>query len=268
MKEKPINILVQEAQQGDLNALNKLLQQVQDKIYHLSLKMLLYPPDAADATQEILIKVMNSLNSFQGKSQFTSWVYRVASNHLLTTKGKLSRQFQMPFEAYAALIDQGQQIPVNYTQNKGELKLLEEEVKVSCTHGLLLCLNEKNRLIYILGDILEFKSEEASKILDITAGSFRKQLSRSRTKIRSFLQEKCGLMNPRNSCRCKKKIDFLINQNIIDPNELRFAPYTKRSIDLFDKIEQLEKVTALYRSTLHYPTPQKFAQQIKQIYES
>ena len=92
----------------------------------------------------------------------------------------------MPFKEYEKLIDTGQSSRVSYTQNQGELRLLEEEVKVSCTHGLLLCLNESGRIVYILGEILEFNSKEGSEILNISPENFRKQLSRARKKNQGF----------------------------------------------------------------------------------
>jgi len=141
------------------------------------------------------------LSTFKGESQFTTWAYRVATNYLLTEKGKKSKVFSMPIEDYGKLIDAGHSENILTAKNEGELKLLEEEVKISCTHGLLLCLNEKSRMAYILGDILEFNSHEGAAIMGINSEHFRQLLSRSRNKIRKFLNQKCGLANPSNPCR-------------------------------------------------------------------
>ena len=130
-----LNILVKKANSGDSKSLELVLLEVKDLIYNLSLKMLLFPEDAKDATQEILIKVVTHLSTFNYRSQFKTWVYRVATNYLINHKGKKSAEFAMPFEDYAKLIDSGQSDFVRYTSNEGELSLLEEEVKVSCTQG-------------------------------------------------------------------------------------------------------------------------------------
>jgi hypothetical protein len=171
----------------------------------------------------------------------------------------------MSFDDYATLIDSGLSNEVKYAKNEGELSLLEEEVKVSCTQGLLLCLNPSDRMVYILSDILEFNGNEGAKIIGITAENFRKKLSRSRTKIRNFLSNKCGLANPNNPCRCSKKIDFLTEQNIINPKGLRFATVTKRSIDLVKKLSDLEKSVAVYRSVPVLEAPHSIFEEIKQI---
>jgi len=258
-----LKILVERSNSGDRNALELVLIEIKDLVFNLSLKMLLYPEDAKDATQEILIKIITHLSDFNYKSQFKTWVYRVATNYLLTYKGKQAKEFAMPFDDYADLIDLGQSNEVRYSKNKGEQALLEEEVKVSCTQGLLLCLNDLYRMVYILSDILEFNGVEGSKILGITAENYRQILSRSRKKIRSFLNNKCGLANPKNPCRCHKKIDFLIDQKIINPKDLRFAKFSNRSIDLVEKISDLEKSVAIYRSTPNFPTPEIILKEIK-----
>lgn len=263
MKES-LEIVVERAKNGDRKSLNRLILEVKDLVYNLSLRMLLYPMDAEDATQEILVKIVTHLSTFKGESNFRTWVYRVATNYLLTQKSKKNREVAMGFEAYGVLIDTGQSDTITYTENLGEQRLLEEEVKVSCTHGMLLCLNETNRMVYILGVILDFNSKEGAEILGIRPENFRKQLSRSKAKLRNFLQAKCGLANPENPCRCTKKIDFLIDQQRIDPTALRFANQEQRSIELLKVITKLEKTAAIFRSTPQYATPERVVLKMKE----
>lgn len=263
--EQPIEILVEKANSGDKRALETVVMEIKDLIYSLSLKMLLFPEDAEDATQEILIKVITHLSTFSHQSKFTTWVYRVATNYLLTHKGKRSKEFAMPFDEYSILVESGQSSVVNYSKNEGEISLLEEEVKISCTQGLLLCLTELDRMVYILSAILEFDSNEGGAILGITPQNFRKKKSRAIGKIRNFMNNKCGLANPDNPCRCTKKIDFLIQKQIIDPHKLRFAHISGRSIDLIDQISHLEKSVAIFRSNPKFNAPDTLVHKIKEI---
>lgn len=247
--EKKLEKWVDAAKAGDQKALELVILEIKDWVYNLSLRMLLFPADAQDASQEILIRIVTRLSTFKQQSQFKTWVYRVATNYLLTVKGKRAKQFAMSFEDYANQIDRGQSSNVRFAQNEGELNLLEEEVKVSCTHGLLLCLNEKSRIAYILGCILEMDSKTGAQIMEVRPENFRKLLSRARAKIKNFLNQKCGLANPSNPCRCKRKINFLAENEIIDPGNLRFAPHTNRSIELINQIGKLEKHLGIYQST-------------------
>jgi len=166
--KKSIKSTIEKAKSGDKKALELVVLEVKDLIYNLSLKMLLFPADAQDVTQDILIKVITRLSTF---------------NHLLTYKGKRASEFAMPLEEYADLIDRGQSHHVKHAANDGELSLLEEEVKVSCTQGLLLCLNTSDRMVYILSEILEFNGNEGAEIMGLAPQNFRKKLSRSRIKV-------------------------------------------------------------------------------------
>ena len=267
--EKDLESKIEQALSGEHKALESIVEEVKDLVYNLALKMLLFPEDAEDATQEILIKMITHLSTFQQKSSFKTWAYRIASNYLITEKSKRKYQAKrISFEAYGDQIDKGQSDAILYTSNEGEISLLEEEVKVSCTHGLLHCLNPTNRLIYILGDLMDFNSIEAAEILEMTPAGFRKQLSRSREKVRNFLTQKCGLVQPDNPCRCKRKIDFLIDQELIDPQALRFAQHTNRSIDLMNKIDSLDKTLEVFRSVPVMETPEAVLKEVKQVIKS
>jgi RNA polymerase sigma factor (sigma-70 family) len=78
--------IISQGLEGDQKSLTALIEAVQDKVYTLSLRMLADPEEAQDAAQEILIKVVTKLSLFQGKSSFPTWVYKIASNTLLTSR--------------------------------------------------------------------------------------------------------------------------------------------------------------------------------------
>ena len=78
--------LVNLAASGDRKALEELIASVKDKIYNLSLRYLWHRQNAEDATQEILIKIITNLSSFEGKSLFSTWCFRIAVNYLLNLK--------------------------------------------------------------------------------------------------------------------------------------------------------------------------------------
>ena len=61
-------------------------------VYQICLMLLKNVPDAEDATQEILVKVMTRLATFKGQSAFTTWVFRVAANHLQSYRKHLFAQ--------------------------------------------------------------------------------------------------------------------------------------------------------------------------------
>jgi RNA polymerase sigma factor (sigma-70 family) len=83
MTADSLAVLVRRAQEGDRDAVESLLLAVRDNIYRLALRMTGDADDALDATQEILVRVLTRLSTFNGEAAFTTWVHRVAVNHLL-----------------------------------------------------------------------------------------------------------------------------------------------------------------------------------------
>lgn len=68
--------LARRAADGDQRALSELLRGLQDPMYRLALRFLGHPHDAQDACQEILVRIMTHLSSFEGRSKLTTWAYR------------------------------------------------------------------------------------------------------------------------------------------------------------------------------------------------
>ncbi len=251
------------ATNGDRHALERIILSVQDMIYNIALKMLWHPEDAQDATQEILLKVITNLSSFESKSTFNTWVYRLSINTLINFKNRIQQQ-KISFEAYAIQLHQGFADDIHYTSNESERKLLIIEAKVGCSNAMLQCLNADSRLVYILGEILEFNSTEASFILDIPPSNFRKKLSRARIKMNSFLQANCGIINPKNTCRCHKKVDDAIQKKRINPQQLLFAK-TNETEQLINSIHSIQTHITLYQSNPEYQAPETILHDIKNL---
>lgn len=260
--------LVRKAVDGNRAALEELVLAIQDQIYNLAMYMLWHPEDAKDATQEILIKVITNLSSFRFESAVTTWGYRIASNYLLTTRKKNAARSAMTFEDFEKDLEQGL-APAN-KHSMPDQKILEEEVKIGCTRGMLLCLDRKYRLAYVLGDIFEVKSEDAGTLLNISAETYRKRLSRARRRIRNFMKKNCGIINPEASCRCHKQIKPAIRKGRVDPDHLLFAAPKQLQDDgmlkkRVRKIEELHEAASVYRSHPNHEAPDAMLDKIRQI---
>jgi len=227
-------------------------------VYGVALRFLWHPQDAEDATQEILIRVITGLGGFRGDSGFRTWVYRVACNTLLTLRKQRMEQRSISFEEFAEDLVRGLSDDPLEVEHDVEQELLLEEVKIGCTLAMLLCLDRNHRLAYILGEIVELDHHEAAEVLEITPAAFRKRLSRARASITSFMTSRCGLVNPANACRCRRRVATAIDLGRVHPAKLLFASsldHAKRFPQVLVKIRRLEeirRVAALYRS---HPDP-------------
>ncbi len=156
--------LVARARAGESEALEELVRRHQAWIYNIAMRMLYHPQDAQDATQEILIKVLTHLSSFEGRSTFRTWLYRIVVRHVLNTK-------------------------------RGHLEPA----------------------------MLSFSCAVGAELLEISRGNFRQRLARARRDLHNFMNDKCGLVNQANPCRCAKKTRGFIQAGYVDPRSLLFA---------------------------------------------
>jgi RNA polymerase sigma factor (sigma-70 family) len=268
-----LETLVEQAKEGDREALEGVVCRIQDKIYGLSLRMLGYPPDAEDAAQEILLKVITHLSDFRGESAFTSWVYRIASNHLLSTRKKIAEKKGITFQLWEELIhsDAGDR---KETLPEAEERLLAEEVRVGCMQGMLICLEREVRLAFILGTVFEVTSEEGAYILGISPAAFRKRVSRGRKKIQDFMLKNCGWINPNNPCRCKEQAYRDLKSGWIKRDRLNFAgkpcgPGNQNdALKRLDELEEIARVVVMFRSYPDYAAPDAFAGIVKDLIDS
>src|SRR5215471_10855629 len=98
------NLLIS-ARSGDRQALEELLYRHQGWIFNIALRMLYHPQDAEDATQEILVKILTRLSSFEGRSTFRTWLYRIVVNHLLNIRRSRVEEPAYNFRMYGEDLD-------------------------------------------------------------------------------------------------------------------------------------------------------------------
>ncbi len=242
--------LVAAAVGGDQRALEQLLRTVADDVRHLAQRMLWHPQDAEDATQEILVKVATRLSTFRGDARVTTWVYRIAVNHLLSTRRRRAEDPALTFADFGR--DLAEDLDTAHDPRGVDEALLAEEVMVGCTQGMLLCLDREHRVAYVLGDVLELSSDEAADVCGIAPAAFRKRLQRARERIQRFMQGHCGLLDPGNACRCRRRIGAAIGRERVDPDNLLFA---RRVGALKLDMERFTDAGAIFRSHPELRTP-------------
>ena len=198
--------LISQARNGNRDALEKLVLRHQAWIYNIAVRMLHHPQDAEDATQEILIKVLTRLASFECRSSFRTWLYRIVVNHVLNMKRGRVEHASLDFAFYGAALDNTPDLELADPKSASpDTDLLVTEAMISCTSGMLLCLDREQRLTFILGAIFGVSDTVAAELLEISPDNFRQRLARARRDLRNFMNDKCGLVNHANPCRCAKK---------------------------------------------------------------
>lgn len=252
------NSLIKEAVNGSKSALEELVKEHYTFIYNLAFRFVFNHTDAEDLTQEVIIKVITHLSQFSFKAGFRTWLYRIVLNHFLNT-----RKFKVENEI-RSFNDYGKDLEKIPCADLNEIEISEkreviEEARIGCMTGMLLCLERKQRLTYILGEIFDIDSITGSKLLDISAANYRQQLSRARKSLYNFMNNKCGLINTQNPCRCRKKVKGFIQAGYIDENNmefnnhfvLRISDIATKKADQFSSLLD-KKYSALFKDHPYY----------------
>jgi hypothetical protein len=185
-------------------------------------------------------------------------------NYVLNMKrGRVEvRHVSIDFASYGAALDDSPELELADPKGtSAETGLLVTEAMISCTSGMLLCLDREQRLTFILGAILEVSDTVAAEVLEITPDNFRQRLARARRDLRNFMNDKCGLVNQANPCRCAKKTGGFIQAGYVDPQNLLFvrerirevrqvAPKVQETINALDG-----KCAEIYRGHPFYKAP-------------
>ncbi len=256
--DNELQALIGQAVAGDKQSMETLLVGVQDLVFNLSLRMLGTFPDAEDASQDILLKVMTHLPSFRGESAFSTWVFSIAVNHLKNYKKHRFAKYPFSFDYYGddILHAKVQEVP-DLTQDV-EKAVLAEELKQSCTNVMLQCLDTESRCIFILGTMFRVDSRIAGDILGITPEAYRQRLSRVRKKMAGFLTEYCGEYG-KGACYCGERVNYAIKNHRIHPSRLDFYNAVPKQVmlDVTAAMEEIDAISQEFSFFRLYEPPER-----------
>jgi RNA polymerase sigma factor (sigma-70 family) len=257
--------LVEQARSGDRKALEALVKLSKDLVYNLAVRMLGNPADAEDVSQAILIRVVTGLASFRGDSAFRTWVYKIASNHLLTARTQRAGSKEQTFEGLEEILAPAIEADLPALEDQ----VLVTQARVTCTTAMLMSLDRDHRLAYVLGEVLELSSDEGATVLDIAPEAFRKRLSRARDRMAEFTQRGCGLVNEKAPCRCAKQAACFAKAGYLKRETAAWANHPVRQPQLkaqpLEGHGELERVAAVFRSHPEYAAPDSLVAGLKAV---
>lgn len=264
-------LLIDQATKGNKEALETVILSIRDLVFNLSLRMLGTFPDAEDASQDILLKIMTHLSSFKGESSFTTWVFRIATNHLINYKKHMFAHFPLSFEYYGDDIEKADISSIPDLTQSVEQAILAEELKMSCTNVLLQCLDAESRCIFVLGTMFKVDSRIAGDILDITPEAYRQRLSRVRHKVADFLSDYCGEYG-KGKCHCRDRLNYAIQSHRLNPSSLDYTEASaipvEQMMQFKDAMEEIDDMSAQFSFCKTYESPERTKQFFRQFLES
>ena len=194
--------LTEAALGGDRQALEELLLGVQDMVFNLALRMLGTVPDAEDAAQEILVKVMTRLASFRGESSFATWLYRLASNACIDflRREKRRRSLSMTVCLDDETCERQAELPDQ--RSTPEQHLERQELRRAIRDGLQR-LSEEHRQVLVMREVSGLSYAEIGQVLELEPGTVKSRIARARLALRKALESEGNLLDGIASVRGK-----------------------------------------------------------------
>ena len=187
--EKEIDAnLIAELKSGNVDAFDKIVQRYQRKIYALSFNITRNQMDAEDVVQDVLLSIYRKIDTFQGKSAFSSWVYRITLNATyMKLRSKKKEKHVSLDDDYPAFNKSGFMFekPFDWSSSSDSL-LFSNETKEMIEKAVNL-LPEKERVVFILRDVNGLSTEKAGEILDLSIPAVKSRLHRARLFLRKKL---------------------------------------------------------------------------------
>lgn len=175
--------LVEAHREGDPDALSELLQSYQKRVYSVCYRMLRNVDEAADLTQDTLVRLVENLHKYDGRAKLSTWIIRIAMNacisHMRKTKVRKSVDQAGPFEGSLVGV-------VNTAELSSDDRVEQQE-----THSLLdkamMSLDPDMRSVLVLRDMQGLEYEQLAEALEIPVGTVKSRLFRARAALRNAM---------------------------------------------------------------------------------
>jgi RNA polymerase sigma-70 factor (ECF subfamily) len=176
--------LVAAAQAGDARALDALLRRHYDKVHAICRRIAGSARDADDAAQEAMIGIVRGLPRFDGRSQFSTWIYRIATNAALD---ELRRRKRRP--ALALVSDEGEAAEIADPRAERTVEAAVERMRIDAA---LDALGDEFRTAVVLRDVADLDYAEIAEVLGVPVGTVKSRIARGRSQLAATLGNRPG----------------------------------------------------------------------------
>lgn len=188
----PDEALVEKAKAGDFAAFEELVAAHQERVYRLALRMVGTESDAQEVVQDALLSAWRNLQKFEGKSQFGSWLYRIAANAALMMLRTRRRHPQVSMEDVTALgADEAGTNGFGAAAGDDWSKRPDDQLQSTELRAAIQAavdeLPESSRAVFLVRDVEGLSTEETAEALGLSVPAVKTRLHRARLSLREAI---------------------------------------------------------------------------------
>lgn len=181
--------LLKRLRDRDERAFRELVAAHRDRVFNITYRMLGNRAEAEDVAQEVFITVFKQIDTFEERSKFTTWLYRVAVNHTKNRIKYLSRrQDKNKDELDDNAHSPGSNGAIGQAMPRAPDAALEDAKMGDILREAVQSLDEEQRTVVILRDIEDLSIEEICEITGMPDGTVKSRLHRARLALRKKLE--------------------------------------------------------------------------------
>jgi RNA polymerase sigma factor (sigma-70 family) len=179
-----IDRLVARAQRGDAVALEALCARVRPMLVRHARRLLGRSADVEDAVQDVLMIACTRLATYRWEGSFAGWLYAIATRSMLRRAAVAPHDVALAVElAERALVSD------HDPMTEAEWRLVEQDLHLACTVGVLTGLSPDARRLYLLGEVLAVPDRVGAQVAQVTPAAYRKRLERARRAVAQAVRD-------------------------------------------------------------------------------
>lgn len=176
-------VLIQQSQQGDLEAFEQLLLRYEKKVYTIAYKYMGNAEDASDMAQEALIKAYQSIGSFRGEAAFGTWIGRITANKCLDELRKRKRIQVTSLDDEVELEEGSVKKEIAADIDTPEEHTIRQET-VQYVQSMIGQMREEYRIVLVLRELEGHSYDEIAQMLSCSLGTVKSRISRARNYLK------------------------------------------------------------------------------------
>jgi RNA polymerase sigma-70 factor (ECF subfamily) len=182
--------LVQSAQQGDMNAFEELVYRHDKEVFAIAARYVNRAEDAKDLYQEVFLRVYRGLSKFRFQSEFSTWLYRIATNVCLTHQDRRKKNFPLLYDYDTEKDDiESRTLSANSDASRSsDQHTLNSEISQRVQEALNV-LSPQQKLVFTLRHYEGYKLKEIAGMINCSEGAVKKYLFTATQRMRQQLQD-------------------------------------------------------------------------------
>ena len=172
-----IESLIARCLKGDQLAWEQIVRQYWRKVFNVAYKFVGKHDAAEDLTQDIFLKIFRSLDTFDRRANFQTWLISISRNLCIDHY----RSVRKEREAIDRDVDAGELAPAS--REPGPVDALEQRDRVALLKQALSALPETLRTAVLMRDIQELSYQEIADALRLPEGTVKSRINRGRTEL-------------------------------------------------------------------------------------